>query len=602
MVIQRSRESRRSRTNSNNIKMTIDIMTFNIFCRYVISTSSYLRITHLINLRKLISGLDPNTYENDPDKIKRVKFLFAGLEARIDYKLNDINLVMNHVMSRLDFDVDFIDFNNYELNADEILWVHQMVSESLQYFFVYDATDKLLDLCTRIKSSDYQHRGILIQEFESVVDQLKNQFRTSKSDDSLTDMTFSLRPDKFEQVVTETHNLIRNPSRRLMTGMQGLNEMIGGGFESGRVYMLLGITGIGKSITILNLLYQLKRYNKHYKTKDPTKTPCIVLLTMENTVVETITRLFDLVVDNSQGMANYTIDEVLRKLREEGELLLNDDSPIDIVIKYKANKSVDTSYLYTLCDDLEDDGYEVICLIQDHVKRIRSIYNSSDLRLELGDIVNEFKVFAADRDIPVITNSHLNREAARVIEEEGAKSVKSDVTMKLGKQNAGESLLMMDNIDCAIIINKDFDEDSNMHMVFKIIKMRDKTEREYIAQPFEMNSTIRMVEDVNALAPAFKEHLHMNQGINRNGNIRTSSSNVMNNINNIVAQNKNLNSTFGNSNIYSFSEEDDEIQDNIEIVRPTIVKPIRFVEIPQNKPSINDIKDLKNEIKIKDAV
>ena len=75
---------------------------------------------------------------------------------------------------------------------------------------------------------------------------------------------------------------------------------------------------------------------------------------------------------------------IVRKLREEGELVLNDDSPIDIVIKYKANKSVDTSYLYTLVDDLEDDGYEVICLVQDHVKRIRSIYNSPDLRIELG--------------------------------------------------------------------------------------------------------------------------------------------------------------------------------------------------------------------------
>ena len=597
MVIQRARESRRTRSNAKNINMTIDIMTFNILCRYVISSSSYLRITHLINLRKLIDGLDQRTYENDPDKIKRIRFLIAGLEARIDYKLNDINLVMNHITSRIDFDIDFIDFNNYELNADEIIWVHNMVSESLQYFFVYDYSDKLLDLCTRIKSSDYQHRGVLIQEFEHIVDQLKNQFRTSKTDDSLTDMTFSLRPDKFEQSVTETHNLIRNPSRRLMTGMQGLNEMIGGGFESGRVYMLLGITGIGKSITILNLLYQLKLYNKHYKTKDPTKTPCIVLLTMENTVVETITRLFDLVVNNSQGMANYTIDEVLRKLREEGQLFLNSDSPIDIVIKYKANKSVDTSYLYTLCDDLEDDGYEVICLIQDHVKRIRSIYNSSDLRLELGDIVNEFKVFAADRDIPVITNSHLNRDAARVIEEEGARTVKTDVTMKLGKQNAGESLLMMDNIDCAIIINKDFDEEGNMHMVFKIIKMRDKTEREYIAQPFKQGSTIRMAQDVDALAPMFKEHLHMNQGINRNGNIRTSSSNVMNNINNIVYQNKNLNSTFGNSNIYTFSEEDDEKQDNIEIVRPTIIKPIRFVPIikEEEKPKKSDLTEIKSK-------
>ena len=502
MVIQRSRESRRSRTNSNNIKMTIDIMTFNIFCRYVISTSSYLRITHLINLRKLISGLDPNTYENDPDKIKRVKFLFAGLEARIDYKLNDINLVMNHVMSRLDFDVDFIDFNNYELNADEILWVHQMVSESLQYFFVYDATDKLLDLCTRIKSSDYQHRGILIQEFESVVDQLKNQFRTSKSDDSLTDMTFSLRPEKFEQVVTETHNLIRNPSRRLMTGMQGLNEMIGGGFESGRVYMLLGITGIGKSITILNLLYQLKRYNKHYKTKDPTKTPCIVLLTMENTVVETITRLFDLVVNNSQGMANYTIEEVLRKLREEGELLLNDDSPIDIVIKYKANKSVDTSYLYTLCDDLEDDGYEVMAVIVDYIKRIRSSLDNSDTRIWLGNVINEFKVFAETKQCVVITASQLNRDATQHIDE-SRKANKNDLVRMLGRAQIGESMLILENLDGAFIIAPEWDNKGQKYLGIQRIKKRYKaSDLTYLYYPYQ--GEIKLLEDFNAMEPVYK--------------------------------------------------------------------------------------------------
>ena len=31
-----------------------------------------------------------------------------------------------------------------------------------------------------------------------------------------------------------------------------------------------------------------------------------------------------------------------------------------------------TGYLYTLVEDLEDEGYETICLFQDHVKRIRS--------------------------------------------------------------------------------------------------------------------------------------------------------------------------------------------------------------------------------------
>ena len=596
MIIKRPKEQDKRKITS--VKMTLDLRTFDILCRYVLSSSSYLRITHLVNLQKLIYALVPDTYQNDPEKLKRVKFIKRALEARIDYNLNNTMMIIEHIVNGFEIDIDFIDFNDIEIDADSIMWVHQMVSEALEYAFVYDATDYMLDLCTKIQSSDYQHRGNYIREFEALVDNLKNQFRKVKTDNSLTDMTFSLRGEQFAQVVTETYNLITNPSRRLICGMQGLNEMIGGGFESGRVYMLLGITGIGKSVSLLNLVYQLKKYNKNYKTKDPTKTPCILMLTMENTVVETITRLFDLSTNGNLGMANYTIDEVLRKLREEGELVLNDDSPIDIVIKYKANKSVDTSYLYTLVDDLEDDGYEVICLVQDHVKRIRSIYNSPDLRIELGDIVNEFKVFAATKDIPVITNSHLNRDAARIIEEGNSKSSKTDITMKLGKSNAGESLLMMDNIDAAIIINLDFDDEGNKYMVYSLVKMRDKTERTYIAQPFLYGSGIRMVEDVGGV-PMFREHLHMNDDMNsRMPSIRTSSANVMNNINNIMSStNNNKNNSFAQNSFYSFGPEAEQDNNEEKIVYKQIIQPFKFVDIPakDNKPTV-DINQLRAKI------
>lgn len=591
MVIQRQ-QSGNGKRKSNTIKMGIDLRTFDILCRYILCVSSYLRITHLVNLNKLIYSLDPSTYENDPDKLKRVKFIKRGLDARINYNLTDINMILNHIYSGLDFDVDFIDLNTINLDKDTLQWVHNLVSESIQYFFVYDATDKMLDICTRIKSSDYSHRGELIRQFEGMVDELKNQFRTSKNEESVTDMTFSLREDVFERTITETYNLITNPSRRLITGMQGFNEMIGGGFESGRVYMLLGITGIGKSITLLNLVYQLKKYNRTYKTKDPTKTPCIVLLTMENTVVETLTRLFDLSVENSQGMANYSLQEVIRKLKEEGGLTISSDSPIDIVIKYKANKSADTSYLYTLCDDLEDDGYEVIALVQDHVKRIRSIYGATDVRLELGDIVNEFKVFAADRDIPVITNSHLNRDAARMVEEDSSKSNRSDITMKLGKANAGESLLMLDNLDGAIIINIDFDDDNNKYMAFKKAKMREKTDREYILQPFVYGSGIRMVEDLYG-EPMFKEFLHMNREINRIPAMRTTSSNVITNINNVMSKNVDTDSAFGTDK-YTFDDEPQVQQE--EIIVPKIIKPIRFEPESNNKVSQISIDELKDKL------
>lgn len=514
-----------NKQQSRPIKLNLDLMTYDILCRYVLQNSSMLRMEHIVNLRKLINIIDYSTYENDPEKVKRVNFIIKALEARLDNNIVDRNIILNYINGGLTFKIDFLDYDHLDLTKDEILYIHKLVSETLQYQFIYNKIDDIQDICTRFKTSEYNNRGQIVAEFEGIIDGLKNDFRHSRVNDNSIDMTFSLKDGQFESAVTDTWNLITNPSRRLITGMQGLNEMTGGGFESGRTYMLLGTSGVGKSITLLNLIYQIKLFNCHYKTKDPTKTPCIVLLTMENTVVETITRLFDLVIEGSHGMANYSVGEVINMLRTQGELVLNDSSPIDIVIKYKANKSVDTSYLYTLCDDLEDEGYEIICLVQDHVKRIRSIYGNSDVRLELGDVVNELKVFAAEKDIPVITNSHLNRDAARILEEQARKGTQ-DAGKLLGKSNIGESMLMIDNLDCAMIITLDFDKEANRYMTFNLIKMRDKTDRLYIAQPFTPGSTIRLMTDMGGI-PQFKESIHTAPEIKHNTSIKMSGSSIL---------------------------------------------------------------------------
>ena len=586
--------------NKHTSKLALDVRTMNILCRYIVSSSSYLRTSHLLNLKKFIEVLDPSTYENDMEKSKRMRFIKLGLQARIDNSLTDQEMIIAHICSNCDFDINFIDWNRYEMNSDELTWVHKFVEDNLKYDFVFEDADEMIDICTKIKTSDPSQRMEIIESYEAKLRASLNYFRAVRQDMNITDMQFSLRDGPFEKSLRDTYDLITNPSRRLLTGMQGFNEMLGGGFEAGRTYMLFGLTGMGKSLVILNLIYQIKQHNKRYKTKDPTKTPCILLLTMENTVVETLTRLFDMVVTNSIGMENYSFDEVLRKLREEGGLVLTNESPIDIVIRYKANRSVDTNYLYEICDDLENDGYEVICLFQDHVKRIRSIWGSPDLRLELGDIVNEFKVFAAEKDIPVITNSHLNREAARVVEEDEAKAVHTDVTTKLGKNYAGESLLMLDNLDFACIINPEYDDDGNKYMAFKDIKHRSKSQKQFIIQPFVYGSSIRLVDDMDG-EPMFLDSLHQNKGIQtRLQNMRTSSTNIIT----AMPNNNNGMNTFSNNNpVYTAKMDDnDPYADNDpEIKTIEIVQPIRFVDKNTYGSNLmqgsqNSIADLQNSL------
>jgi len=570
------------KANNETVSMKLDINTYDLFCRYILQENKAIRIEHLVGLRNLINSINPVNYENDPELLKRVNFIKKGLEARIDNNLNDRDIVLSYVNGGISFKLDFIDYDRLILSKSEIEYITTFIFESLKWNFIYANGDNLIDLLTQFKTSDFYNKQDIVPKIGEMIGLFQNEFRQMNFINNATDMMFSLEEGEFENCITETYNMVTNPSRRLQSGMQGLNEMIGGGFESGRVYMFLGTSGIGKSKLLLNIMYQIKNYNNIYKPKDPSKKPCVVMLTMENTVVETITRLYDLAVENNFGMANYTVDEVINQLRNEGQLKITDSSPIDLVIIYKPNKSVDTSYLYTLCDNLEDRGKEVICIIQDHVKRIRSIDRNSDIRLELGDIVNEMKSFAAIKDIPVITCSHLNRDASRTLEELERKK-NQDTGKALGKSNIGESMLMIDNLDFGIIITLDYDKENRLYMAFNAVKTRAKTQRTYIVQPFVPGNTMRLVEDVGGI-PQFKESIHTQLDMNRMGQsiIKISGASSMAESMNLTVNNTVDSENSFTKNSYNMNKEEEE---------PKIIKPLIFMN-----EDINFIDNIKLDI------
>lgn len=487
------------------IDINFDLNALNLMCSYILSENKNIRRSHLINIRNLFELIDLDVYINDAEKMKRVSFIRKGLEGRILQNLRDPAIVMKYVNGNL-MDTDLIDVRSFTLLSNEELnWINETISGALKYAFLYNDIDRMIDVATRFKAADYRSRDAIVDEVEALITEMQTKFRRTKAQ-TATEMTFSLRNGNFEEIITDIHEQLSNPSRRLLCGMQGLNELTGGGFEAGRCYMLFGATGVGKSLVLMNIAEQLKKYNKNFKTKDPTKIPVVVMLTQENTVRESVERLFDMTV-GGKPLAENTVDEAIRLLRTEGELYLSDESPIDIIIKYVPDKSIDTGYLYTMVEDLEDEGYEVIALIQDHVKRIRSIYKQPDIRLELGAVVNEFKIFAMIKDLPVISNSHLNRDGAKTIDE-GSLNNKADLTRMLGRANVGESMLMLDNLDWASIINVEYDAQGNKFMIFSRMKMRQKASlRNYICHPFVNGNGAKLVEDFYMPVPVFKDTL-----------------------------------------------------------------------------------------------
>lgn len=504
----------------HKLPINFDLASLDLMVQFVLSENRNIKRGTYINLRNLVDLLDINKYIDDQDKYRRVIFLKKALEAKIDKNIqNPIALIKYANGGLLDDNIidDIGDFTS--MSNAEIDWVSETVSNTLALVFLYEEVDRGLDLLTQFKTADSANISKLGKEIEDWVALVNTMFRKSKTQ-SVVNQTFSLKDGILQERLTEIQQELNSQYRKLVTGMQGVNQILGGGFENTRCYLFLGVAGIGKSLSLLNMAYQIKKYNTNFKPKDPTKIPCIVYLTMENTVTETVDRLFKMATGDD--IREFTIEEAVEKLRMDGELYLTDDSPIDIIVKYQPNRSVDTGYLYTLTEDLEDEGYEVICMIQDHVKRIRSTTNQPDVRLELGDVINEMKTFAILKDIPMITVAHLNREGARVVDASQTKT-NSDLTRLLGRSNIGESLLMLDNVDYAAIINKEYDNDGNLYMVFKNIKERFQTMRNYVCQPFHKENTLKLIEDLYEAIPVFKDNLHepqFNKGAASSPNIK----------------------------------------------------------------------------------
>lgn len=505
-----------SKTN-NKININFDISALNLMVSYILSENRNIRRSHIINMRNLFDIIDMNLYKNDPERLKRIDFIKKGLEGRLDYNLTNSEMIMRHINGGL-IDDSIINLEEFtSMNNSEIEWINQTISESLKYSFIYNDIDRLLDACTRFKSQDYISKGQIVQEIERLIAEMQTKFRRAKAESS-QEMTFSLDPEIFNECIKETYDQLSQPSNKLLCGMAGLNELTAGGFESARCYCLFGLPGEGKSTTMLDLAYQIKKYNPQYKTKDPTKTPCVVYFTLENTVKETISRLCNMTGIEGE-MIDYNVDELIQRLKTEGELYITDNSPIDIIIKYQPGMSVDTSYLYTLVEDLEDQGKECICLILDYIKRIRSVYDSSgDLRLTLGSVVNELKVFSAIKDIPVITASQLNRDATKHIDE-SRKSNKADLVRMLGRSQIGESLLILENLDGGFLIAPEWTHEGQKYLGIQRIKARYKaSDLAFIYQPYIIGNDIKLVEDLNAMAPVYRTTMRDDAAIMNNFN------------------------------------------------------------------------------------
>ena len=488
------------------IKLRLDIFILDSILAFLYKDSVLKTNKVLKNFYKLFNCIDQEYYKDNPKLYARFWIIINTLRLIIEERYESYNAIKSDLMESNeanDVIKDIIqDLSNYTIGYEESKRLILKIDDRLRYGYVITIKDIMQDFLDAIDEESYASYKAISEDLYSLANTIVNIHRNSNSLDS--DQTFSLDTDKFDECVTSAVNKLQDIMRIFKTGIQGLNTFLAPGYLSKRLYMYLAFPGGGKSQILLKAALDIKKYNPHIVAKDPNKTPAVLLITMENDIDETIERLFNMKV-TSEDIRNYTPKQIIRKLKEEGEMTLSDKNNIDIVIKYYANRSIDTNDLYGIIKDLYDDGTEVIALILDYVKRIRPAERANTEKEELKNITNELKTLAKKLDLAVITAQQLNRTASSVVDA-AIQNKKEDVTRLVGRDGVAGAWEIIENSDVVIIINQEIKADTgDVYLTFKLLKRRyrsseddEKLKRlEYFNHPYEKGNTIKLIDDVD---------------------------------------------------------------------------------------------------------
>lgn len=516
-------------STKNIIKLPISTVSNLIY--YSLTIDDLVTENNLLNLKRFLDSIDiENSYDEEKElpTIQMIRLLYKILEGNIEYTVNSYEELKTFIKDSTQEDkipraiIEMV-FNHVEecggFDEKNIKYWNKFIETRLNQIAINEYVPVLKRIVEMCEHPDPEKDEKYTLDAKESLIELNKLFNVNTMNIEHSIDSFNIADRKTaRQIIKQSLESIYNPGNRITTGYRMLDDMLGGGMQGGRCYMLLGVAKSFKSGCLLNIAMNVSTNYVDYQLKDPNKIPAVLYFTMENSMCETFERIYNYlglnfnfeyeVITNKKGkkikkynITDEEVDEILDTIQKE----TYDQTGIALRIEFRTHMSVDTGELDKLYENYSlIDNQEIILVVQDYIKRIHSqrAYKSEQKRDELGEVVNEFCNFAKNKDIPVLTASQLNREALKIVES-AKNELKKDIGRKIGASTIGESSLIYENADYTIITNREKDEDSYFQ-TFKLIMARGKSDIDYFAQPYDPDpcyKNFRIAVDINLPNP-----------------------------------------------------------------------------------------------------
>ena len=489
----------KTREQQSRALITFEVATLNTLLRYAMC--SYVQKSGVANLHRLIDALDLKAYAANKNVQNRLKLIKYVTEARMTYGMKEYDTIRTYVVSTYPDSSDYIsllpEMNTLEL--PEISSVGKIVEERLQYIYLFQTKDELSELLKEFNKGGWSSYKNTIDNLRAMLQNLLLNLSSVESNNGLI-RKLNMSENNYSDLVEKIVKKMKMPTSVLQTGIRQLNAILSPGFQASRLYLILGLTGRFKSGTLLNIADQICKNNPQVKAVEDGMRKTVLFISNENSIEETYARLFDMYSDVDDDITKHTPEEVIEILKKNGHFNFTDSNGIAIEFRYYANMEMSTGDIYTIINEMAENGYKVIAVVLDYIARVKSVNNATEERFRLQDVAKELKSLATYYSIPVITAQQVNREGNGIIDA-AMRDEKADLAKFLGTTAVSESYGLIYEADWVALVNLEKRRsDEQWFLTFNRLKIRGKQDPSavtYFNHPFVDAKRIRLATDTD---------------------------------------------------------------------------------------------------------
>ena len=353
-----------------------------------------------------------------------------------------------------------------KINKEDIITFYNKILKRRKMYEMIFAERELTTILNDIRTENYESEDIILENYEKLLANLHDKLIENKNRQMHRQISkLSLLEDDYTPVLNKLRE-VSDTKRSVKTGFRLLEDRFtAGGFESDRLYLIGGESGVGKSMLLINLICNALIMNQKAPREDG-KTDVLLYISAENYLHETFSRFYCCLTGTSVKSLSKRIMEnddvnIMSKIKE-----ISKQNNCDIKFYYYEPDKTSVNDIEALIKEVTNNpNYNLKCVYIDYLDKISSgefkgtKEKSESNRFEQGMVAKKFKLLANKYSIPIVTCTQLNRSGYNV-------DSNPDLTQM------GESMIKINESDVVIFLQNVSDPLYNINTKYGICQYK----------------------------------------------------------------------------------------------------------------------------------